>query len=150
MNTREETNLERNGARGEILVAKILNAIRSTNKFDSKKDMTCADGVIVEVKTQVPWYSQNAFTLDHSKKINFNKCMDVDRLFFVEVPYRNKGPSIRVYECTNRRGGWSCTTGSNRRMYCLPIDEMTLFHTEIDQELADLLRADANSAFSKK
>jgi hypothetical protein len=35
-------------------------------------------------------------------------------------------------------------------MYCLPIDEMTLFHTEIDQELADLLRADANSAFSKK
>lgn len=150
MNTREETNLERNGARGEILVAKILNAIRSTNKFDSKKDMTCADGVIVEVKTQVPWYSQNAFTLDRSKKINFNKCMDVDRLFFVEVPYRNKGPSIRVYECTNRRGGWSCTTGSNRRMYCLPIDEMTLFHTEIDQELADLLRADANSAFSKK
>jgi hypothetical protein len=150
MNIREETNLERNGARGEILVAKILNAIRSTNKFDSKKDMTCADGVIVEVKTQVPWYSQNAFTLDCSKKINFNKCMDVDRLFFVEVPYRNKGPAIRVYECTNRRGGWSCTTGSSRRMYCLPIDEMTLFHTEIDQELADLLRADANSAFSKK
>ena len=104
-------------------MAQLLNAIRSMNKYDSEKDMTTADGTEVEVKTQVPWYAENAFTLDLAKKTNFDKCMKVDRLIFVEIP---RNDVIKVYECVDRRGGWTSTTSKGRRMYCLPISEMNL------------------------
>ena len=117
------------------------------NKYDSEKDMTTEDGTKVEVKTQVPWYTENAFTLDRAKKINFDKCMNVDRLVFVEIPTRND--VIKVYECVDRRGGWTSTTSSGRRMYCLPISEMILIHSEVNSELARSLRTDSNSKFIK-
>jgi hypothetical protein len=146
MNSSRKTNLERNGDRGEDFVAQLLNAIRSMNKYDSEKDMTTGDGTEVEVKTQVPWYAENAFTLDLAKKTNFNKCMKVDRLIFVEIP---RNDVIKVYECVDRRGGWTSTTSKGRRMYCLPISEMNLIHSEVNTELAKFLRADSNSKFIK-
>ena len=55
------------GNYGEILLAEILRSQGydvklSLDAFDKVKDMT-VNGATVEVKTQVPWYVQKAFTI---------------------------------------------------------------------------------------
>lgn len=140
-----QTKIERNGERGENTVARILNAIRSMNKYDSEKDMTEPDGTLVEVKTQVPWYLKGAFTVDMSKVINYRKCMAVDRLIFVEIPLT--GDIVRIYECIHRDKGmeFERTRGDNRRMWGWFIKDMVLLHTENNPELAASLRGDTKS-----
>ena len=142
-----QTNIERNGERGENIVARILNAIRSMNKYDSTKDMTEPDGTLVEVKTQVPWYLKGAFTVDMSKVTNFRKCMAVDRLIFVEIPL--SGDIIRIYECIHRAKGmeFERTRGDNRRMWGWFIKDMVLLHTENNPTLAASLRGDTKSTW---
>lgn len=142
-----QTNIERNGARGEDLVARILNAAKSMNKYDSTKDMTEADGTSVEVKTQVRWILKSAFTVDMSKATNFHKCMTVDRLIFVEIPLW--GDKIDIYECTDRHAGqeFERTSGDKRKMWGWFIKDMTLLRSIFDAELAASLRADTKSTF---
>ena len=59
--------------------------------YDSEKDLTI-NGKTCEVKTQVPFFVEDAFTV---KKNQIRKCKNVDILLFVESP--NKGNVIRVY-----------------------------------------------------
>jgi hypothetical protein len=142
-----QTNIERNGARGEDLVARILNAVKSMNKYDCTKDMTEPDGTLVEVKTQVPWYLKGAFTVDMSKVTNFRKCMSVDRLIFVEIPLSSN--TIKIYECVNRSAGqeFERTRGDNRRMWGWFIKDMALLHSVNDPKLAASLRGDTKSTW---
>ena len=74
------------GLMGEKIVINMLNeegrkVKTSVDKFDSEKDMV-VDGKKVEVKTQVPFIMQNAFTF---KPNQLRKCRGVDELYFVSV-----------------------------------------------------------------
>jgi hypothetical protein len=75
------------GLAGEKIVINLLSeegrkVKSSINKYDSEKDLL-ADDKKVEVKTQVPFIMQNAFTF---KPNQLRKCRSVDILYFVSVP----------------------------------------------------------------
>lgn len=55
---------------------------QAVNHFDNKKDMT-ADGKTIEVKTQVPFILEKAFTF---KENQLRKCRGVDELYFISIP----------------------------------------------------------------
>ena len=85
--TREEM-MNELGLAGEKVIINLLSEegrkIQSSiNKYDSEKDLM-ADGKKVEVKTQVPFVMQNAFTF---KPNQLRKCRSVDELYFVSVPH---------------------------------------------------------------
>jgi len=75
------------GLAGEKIVINLLSeegykVKSSINKYDSEKDLLANDKK-VEVKTQVPFIMQNAFTF---KPNQLPKCRSVDVLYFVSVP----------------------------------------------------------------
>lgn len=72
---------------------KLVN--HATNPYDPKKDMVI-DGKVYEVKTQVPFVTENAFTIrEHQLK----KCREADYVVFVSIPNceRHHWSSGRVY-----------------------------------------------------
>lgn len=79
--------IEALGALGEDIVEDILKkegfeVIRSEDKFDSEKDFL-VQGCKVEVKTVVPWFTENALTIDAR---HYRKCFNADYVVFVCVP----------------------------------------------------------------
>lgn len=136
------TNKEKLGSIGERIVAQLENAILSENKYDSKKDMVTQTGVNIEVKTQNR-HPNNSFTINVMHKTNFNKCLTVDRLIFVEYDHSN---IIKVFECTDRKYNIINTKPTQREpmgriMACFPINKMVKL-AEIDNPtLATEMRA---------
>lgn len=83
----EQQRIELIGALGEDIVNIVLkeaglNVKKSENKYDSEKDFL-VDGYKVEVKTVVPWFTENALTIDASQ---YRKCYNADCVIFVCVP----------------------------------------------------------------
>jgi hypothetical protein len=83
----EKQRIELIGALGEDIVNKVLkeagfNIIKSQDKYDSEKDFT-VEGLKVEVKTVVPWFTEKALTIDASQ---YGKCYNADYVIFVCVP----------------------------------------------------------------
>lgn len=79
------------GRMGEKIVVNYLSkqgyvVEESIDHFDSNKDLT-ASGNTVEVKTQVPFIMERAFTI---KENQLRKCRGVDILYFVCVPAPSK------------------------------------------------------------
>ena len=75
------------GLAGEKIIINMLSedghkVKTSINKYDSEKDLLVGNKK-VEVKTQVPFVIQNAFTF---KPNQLRKCRSVDILYFVCVP----------------------------------------------------------------
>ena len=86
-NMTKEEMMNELGLAGEKIIINMLSEegckIKSSvDKFDSEKDLLVNDKK-VEVKTQVPFIMQNAFTF---KPNQLNKCRSVDVLYFVSVP----------------------------------------------------------------
>jgi hypothetical protein len=76
------------GLMGEKIVINMLNeegrkVKTSIDKYDSEKDLLIDGKIKAEVKTQVPFIMQNAFTF---KPNQLRKCRGVDELYFVSVP----------------------------------------------------------------
>jgi predicted transcriptional regulator len=95
-----ESDAKQLGDIGEIIVAEYLNGTISDDPFDQNKDITLKDGTKVEVKTQSRWAQKNSFAVYKTMtNINIRKCVNVDRLIFVEIGREFK---IRLYECTDR------------------------------------------------
>jgi hypothetical protein len=83
----EQQRIELIGALGEEVVDKVLKQAgfdvkKSEDKYDSEKDFT-VEGLKVEVKTVVPWFTENALTIDASQ---YKKCYNADYVIFVCVP----------------------------------------------------------------
>ena len=83
----EQQRIELIGALGEEVVDVILkesglDVKKSQNKYDSEKDFL-VEGLKVEVKTVVPWFTENALTIDASQ---YRKCYNADYVIFVCVP----------------------------------------------------------------
>jgi len=88
----DEKKTDKMGTIGEKIVADFLTnkynaeVVISKDKYDSVKDMT-VNGQSCEVKTQVPWITENAFSV---KRNQLKKCNNAEVLIFVEIPYSNK------------------------------------------------------------
>jgi len=127
------SNKEELGLLGEKLVSKILGGTLSEDKYDMEKDLVLRDGTNVEVKTQPRWKMANCFTIDETHtENNIHKCLNVDRLFFVEPGLND---AIRVFECTDR--SYSIRSPRGKRTYCFDIDNMTLVKTIHNKEICD-------------
>lgn len=122
------------GEIGECIVATRLGADVSSNQFDRLKDMIFKDGKTVEVKTQVRYRLRSEFTV---RPDQLNKCLNVDRLIFVEYDDTN---DVKIYECVNRNDYLRYNTNDGRQMIGWKINEMELLHTVHSQPLSTLLR----------
>lgn len=140
-----QSNKEKLGKLGEDLVAKLLNANLSENKFDMIKDMTL-DGTNIEVKTQNR-HPNGSFTVNAMHVINLNKCLKVDRLIFVEY---DETEYIKIYECIDRKYFIVNTNPTKfepegRIMVCWPIKKMTKLAEIHDPLLSKEMRSLSNS-----
>lgn len=128
---------------GEKIVSEFLEAVLSENYYDSTKDMTDKNGKKVEVKTQNRHPYKNCFSIKADGLTNVKKCLNVDRLIFVEY---DKSDMIKLWECKNNKSSvFSYTTNSGKKMYGWPIKEMTLLHTISDKNLTQKMRKLSNS-----
>lgn len=124
------------------------SVIKSINPYDEEKDLTI-DGVITEVKTQVPYRifgtrRQPAFTIpisgDYAVRRNqLNKCMNTERLIFVRRP-EHQDPTIKLYEAP----AWGSrffevvqNTKDNRIVAGFYIADMKLLTVIKDQDLVE-------------
>jgi len=91
------------GSIGEDLVADLFRrqgseVALSENKYDSVKDMI-VDGQTCEVKTQMPYHIKKMFTI---KVDQYFKCMNADKLIWVETPSKHNDYRIDIYESPAR------------------------------------------------
>ena len=91
-----DENKVRLGRMGEICVgnwASLLgmSVLHSIDPYDRRKDLII-NGRRVEVKTQVPYILEHAFSIRENQ---INKCRSVDELYFVALPSPN---SKYIYE----------------------------------------------------
>ena len=130
------TNSHLLGYIGECVVAKYFGATMSKDRYDDEKDMILPDGTFAEVKTQNRFKRVNAFTVDADKSSNLNKCLTVDKLFFVEFDWSDK---IRIWDCVDRTYFITKTMYGLDRV-CWPIQKMLLIHTYDNLKLAYEMR----------
>jgi hypothetical protein len=136
------TRLETIGQIGEQIVQNVYGGVLSEDKYDSVKDLVLDDGTLVEVKTQPRWQKENCFTLDYNKKVNYNKCLNVDKLIFVEP---TKSGFINIYEAPEKgsRHFYEKSVGRNKK-YCISISDCKLAHRlylpEENSKLVELTR----------
>jgi hypothetical protein len=105
----------------------------SIDQYDDKRDMKI-DGLSYEVKTQVPFVIENAFTV---KENQLRKLKAADYTVFVSVPLKTSNhwsagkvyiiPGSDVGNIVRRR-----QTRDGRQMILLPIREMTELFTIAD------------------
>ena len=123
---------------GEQLASEALNATRSDNWYDMKKDMTLNESLEeAEVKTQNRHKFRNEFTVNIMYKNQVEKCCNVKRLFFVEY---DETDSIKIWECTDRKYN-IFSTRDGRLMAGWPINKMTLIKELVDKDKASYMRS---------
>jgi Holliday junction resolvase-like predicted endonuclease len=146
----EKQRIELLGAFGEDLVEKTLQlkgflVKKSEDKYDSEKDFI-VENLKVEVKTVVPWFTENALTIDASQ---YRKCYNADCVFFVCVPskrlsnYSNTKYDGNIYAVDPKKATWiPKTAGNYLPKYIVRIDDpgVTLFHKITNEETLDMLR----------
>jgi hypothetical protein len=126
------------GDYGEQLASEALNATRSNDWYDMKKDMTLNESLEeAEVKTQNRHKFRNEFTVNIMYKNQVEKCTKVKRLFFVEY---DETDSIKIWECTDRKYN-IFSTRDGRLMAGWPINKMTLIKELIDKDKASYMRS---------
>lgn len=136
------TNREELGRIGERLVQLLFGGEISTNPYDSQKDLII-DGLNVEVKTQNRCTFNNTFTVNTKYRTNFNKCVHVDRLLFVEF---DDTAIITVWECIDRKSGETFTTSDGRRMFGWHVDKMKHLESIRSDVLSSRMRRYSNSS----
>ena len=132
------TNKHKLGEIGEKLVAYLENAIISEDRFDIVKDLIDANGQQIEVKTQNRHPGMNVFSIQADKQTTRDKCMNVDRLIFVEY---DSTPKIKVWECGSRKDFVRYRTNAMTNMLGWPISQMNLLHEVNSNELATKMRS---------
>lgn len=113
----------------------------SINSYDNKKDLV-VDGKTVEVKTQVPWISENSFTI---KPNQLRKCRNVDELIFISVPaprHKDKWSGWMFSADPKKFKVKSYTTNDGREMVLIPRDQdaLTPLRKLSENELSELTK----------
>jgi len=131
------TNRRKLGELGEAFFCLLEQCQRSSDPYDSEKDAVDANGKTVEIKTQARYSYKNMFTV-RAKSTNLNKCMNVDRLIFVEF---DQTDTIGVFECIDRSKFVQYTTSKGIEMVGWSIsDNMKQLHSIKDKKLAEWMR----------
>jgi hypothetical protein len=127
------------GDLGEKLVARFYrnqghDVEESLNLFDFEKDMTI-DGETCEVKTQMPWIKENAFSI---REQQVKKCMNVDRLIFVETPSKFNDHRVHIYEFPKETRKYRTKiTKDNRKMALFEKKNAVLLTTIEDDSIIE-------------
>lgn len=146
----EQQRIELIGALGEEIVDKVLKEAgfdvkKSEDKYDSEKDFT-VQGLKVEVKTVVPWFTEKALTIDASQ---YRKCYNADYVIFVCVP--SKGLTNlstnqydgNIYVVNPKEVKWRTKETRNGLSKCLiNINQpgVRLCHKITDEKILDRMR----------
>ena len=119
------------GTIGEKIIVNYLSKVgytieMSLDPYDRSKDLL-ADGLHVEVKTQVPFMQENAFTF---KPNQMAKCSSADKLFFIAAPapkhrYSYEGHVFEVDPKTFT--SFTRTTRDGRSMILVPIRQNAVY-----------------------
>lgn len=132
-----ETNKVKLGKLGEHFYNAVFGGELSADMYDSEMDLRLDDGTSVELKTQCR-HPNGSFTVDTAKVTDFQKCLKVDKLVFIEYSLSD---IITVYEC-NDRSHFTTTTSDQRRMACFPIKNMHVVmkvkHPKMAQDMRSL------------
>jgi|GEM_PF-5936385 len=137
---KHSTNARKLGLLGELIVLKVFGGRLSDDAFDDDKDLVLPDGYHCEVKTQERFWMKNAFSVRADKQSNLNKCLTVDKLYFVEYDFSE---NIKIWDCVDRT--YFTTTTSRGRMVCWPIDKMNLIHSYNSPKISTEMRRLSNS-----
>jgi|TARA_R110002167_G_scaffold116672_6_gene292021 hypothetical protein len=143
-----ELKMNQLGMAGEKLVSSFFRSLghtveESLSTYDSVKDMI-VDGKTCEVKTQMPFYTENSFTM---KKNQLTKCRNVDKLIFVEAP-SSKSDVIKIWEAPKEtRKFRTRVTKDGRNMYLLDKGRMNLLHTIEDIVIVNEMKSFSNSTW---
>ena len=143
-----ELKMNQLGMAGEKLVSSFFRSLghtveESLSTYDSVKDMI-VDGKTCEVKTQMPFYTENSFTM---KKNQLTKCRNVDKLIFVEAP-SSKSDVIKIWEAPKEtRKFRTKATKDGRNMYLLDKGRMNLLHTIEDIVIVNEMKSFSNSTW---
>ena len=124
--SKDKEKIEIIGALGEELVGKVLEEAgfkvkQSEDKYDSEKDFLI-EGLKVEVKTVVPWFKENALTINASQ---YPKCFNADYVIFVCVPskglssYSNDKYDGNIYVIKPKEVKWTPKTTRGGLPKCL-------------------------------
>jgi hypothetical protein len=138
------------GDAGEKIVHKFLKAAghkpeMSKNKYDREKDMILENNVKIEVKTQRPWRTKEAFSV----RVNqHEKCSGVDWVYFVSVHHNTQyhPSSGNIYRLSGEEFDKICFQGipsDGRDMRLVRIADCELVGRVTDEEY-ELLREIAN------
>ena len=103
MNMTKEQKMVELGAIGEEMVADLFRlrghkVVLSENKYDSEKDMMI-DGQTCEVKTQMPYFLRKLFSVKPDQHF---KCINADKLIWVEAPSKHNDYRVDIYEAPAR------------------------------------------------
>lgn len=127
------------GDLGEKIVARYYrnlghNVEESLNLFDRTKDMMI-DEETCEVKTQIPWIMEKAFTV---KPNQIKKCLNVEHLIFVETPSKFNNYVVQLYEFPKEKREYRMKrTKNNVDMILFEKKNATLLTTITDRDIID-------------
>ena len=136
---KQQTNKEIMGRLGEECLAARYDLVLSDDKYDMEKDAKDADGLNVEIKTQNR-HPAGFFTVNMKHTNQVTKCMEVDRLMFLEY---DNSDTLKVWECPKTdeaRRPKMIRTRDGRAMAGWNIDKMDMIEEFEDTELVSMLK----------
>ena len=136
---KQQTNKEIMGRLGEECLAARYDLVLSDDKYDMEKDAKDADGLNVEIKTQNR-HQAGFFTVNMKHTNQVTKCMEVDRLMFLEY---DNSDTLKVWECPKTdeaRRPKMIRTRDGRAMAGWNIDKMDMVEEFEDTELVSMLK----------
>lgn len=140
------------GQVGEKLVRNYLASqgamiIDSVNPYDREKDFI-ADGKRIEIKTQIPFVTQNAITFVPKQA---KKLLNADRVFFVVVPsdqhHEYNGTILEIDMKKANIIDRQLRNGDLKHMIKLDDPAVTMVHRITDQKELNLLTGYSTSDF---
>ena len=136
---KQQTNKEIMGRLGEECLAARYDLVLSDDKYDMEKDAKDADGLNVEIKTQNR-HPAGFFTVNMKHTNQVTKCMEVDRLMFLEY---DNSDTLKVWECPKTdeaRRPKMIRTRDGRAMAGWNIEKMDMVEEFEDAELVSMLK----------
>ena len=143
------------GKLGESLVMKYFvekncKVIPSVDQFDKEKDLI-VDNEKFEIKTQVLWKQENAFTVERSQ---LTKCRNVSRLIWIEVPTPFSSENTPLYILEDlpieKRQFRLKKTKNGKVMYLRDKKQMTLLETITDVKIISQAKRFSSSEYKGK
>jgi hypothetical protein len=140
------------GDKGEEIVTVFFTgkghkAVPSPDRYDSNKDLVIDDRIMIEVKTQRPWHTQDAFSV---RADQIRKCSNIDWNYFVSVAHadpRYLHPSAgNIYKITGEkfnRNFYLYRASDGRDMVLIKIKHCELV-TTVSKEDYEILKELAN------